>query len=140
MKPKTLKLNCYFCGGALKPDNAWFEIHDQETVPYTKEHVRFNQHGGKELYGSLAYPGNGESLVQDGKWQNFNHVVLFAHTECGPDIGYNFSFDRLDENWDKHLREKVWWWPGISEALRDARSAMSPFLMPTQRMLRKAAP
>src|SRR5438046_3003169 len=55
--------------------------------------------------------------------RNYGHVVLFAHTECGPDIGYNFSFDRLDENWDKHLREKAGWWPGISEALRERRDS-----------------
>ena len=123
MKPKTRKLKCYFCGGALRSDNAWFEIHDQETAPFHSEHIRFNQHGGKELYGALAYPGNGESLVEAGKWRNYSHVVLFAHTECGPDIGYNFSFDRLDENWDKHLREKAGWWPGISEALRERRDS-----------------
>ncbi len=57
MKPKTRKLKCYFCGGALRSDNAWFEIHDQETAPFHSEHIRFNQHGGKELYGALAYPG-----------------------------------------------------------------------------------
>jgi hypothetical protein len=126
MKSKKLELNCYFCGGALRPDNAWFEIHDQELAPFRgKAQVRFNEHGGKEECGSLAYPGNGEAIVEEGKWQDYARVVLFAHTECGPDIGYNFSFDRLDENWDKHLRGKTWWCSEISEALEIARSAMA---------------
>lgn len=125
-KSKKLDLPCYFCGGALRKDNAWFEIHDQELPPFRgKPLVRFNEHGGKEGCGGLAYPGNGEAIVGDGRWQDYERVVLFAHTGCGPDIGYNFSFDRLGEDWEKHLREKVWWSPGISDALETARRTMA---------------
>lgn|GEM_PF-3139882 len=124
MEPKTLKLKCYFCGGALKPENAWFEICDQELPPFRKPQVRFNEHGGKEERGGLAYPGNGDAIVADGQWESFNCVILFTHTECGPDVGYSFSFDRLGENWDEHLKEKVWWSPAIPEFLKIARYEM----------------
>jgi len=123
---KTLPLICYFCGGKLRTDNGWFEIYDQELPPFrAKPRVRFNRHHGREEYGSLAYPGNGEALVSEGRWNRFQPVVVFAHTECGPDIGYNFSFDRLNEDWDKHLRGKVWFSLAIPDALRTARSAMA---------------
>jgi hypothetical protein len=126
LKPKKLDLPCYFCGGALRKGDAWFEIHDQELPPYHgKPAIRFNEHGGKEECGGLAYPGSGEALVADRRWRDYARVVVFAHTKCGPDIGYNFSFDRLNENWEQHLREKVWWSPVISEALEIARSAMA---------------
>lgn len=126
INPHTaLKLPCYFCGGPLRRDNAWFEIHDQELPPFRcSDYIKFNQHGGKELYGELAYPGNGDWAVQSKRWHDFVRVVLFAHTECGPDVGYNFSFDRLAENWDRHLKGKVWWCFEIPEALKIARSAM----------------
>src|SRR5467141_1267898 len=100
MNSKTLKLKCYFCGGLLKLDNSFFEIYDQELPPFRKPQVRFNEHGGKEERGGLTYPGNGDAIVLDGQWQSFNRVVLFTHTNCGPDAGYAFSFDRLDEAWD----------------------------------------
>jgi hypothetical protein len=124
MKPRALDLYCYFCGGRLKSDNAWFEVHDQELPPFHKPLVRFNQHGGKEERGALAYPGNGENLALQGEWSSSNLVVLFAHTECGPDIGYNFPFERLNEDWDGHLQGKVWWCSVIAEALEIARKAM----------------
>ncbi len=119
---KKLALNCYFCGGALRSDDAHFEIFDQEQPPFSSDrtkHVRVNEHGRKELYGALDYPGNGE-----GTWKNFERVVLFAHTKCGPDAGYHFTFDRLGEDWDRHLREKTWHTIGISNALAIARKAM----------------
>lgn len=125
-KPKKLDLPCYFCGAALRKDDAWVEIHDQEQPPlHGKPLVRFNEHGGKEERGSLAYPGNGEALVADGRWRATAPVVLFAHTKCGPDLGYNFSFDRLGEEWEEHLREKLWWSPAILDALETARRAMA---------------
>ena len=124
MEPKTLNLKCYFCGGALKQDNAWFEIYDQELPPFQKPQVRFNEHGGKEERGGLAYPGNGDAIVADGQWKNFDRVVLFTHTECGPDVGYAFSFDRLGEDWDEHLQGKSWWCHAIADALEIARKAM----------------
>jgi|ERR1700733_15650954 len=119
---KKLALKCYFCGGALQSDDAHFEIFDQEERPFSsdrKDYVRFNEHGGQELYGALAYPGNG-----NGIWKNYRRVALFAHTGCGPDVGYNFTFDRLDENWDRQLGEKTWYTEGLSEALTVARKAM----------------
>ena len=122
---KRLKLHCYFCGGLLLSDNAHFEIYDRELPPFHSEHVRFNKHGGKELYGDLAYPGNGESIVQQGEWRSYERVVLFTHTKCGPDnVSYHFSFDRLGENWEQHLSEKGWWSPSILEALTVARKVM----------------
>jgi hypothetical protein len=121
----TLKLRCYFCGGNLKAGNAHVEIHDQELPPHRSQtHTRFNEHGGKEERGSLAYPGNGERLCDQGKWNDFERVVLFTHTECGPDGGYHFSFDRLDEDWESHLRSKAWWIPEIDEALTIARKGL----------------
>jgi hypothetical protein len=125
MKTKALKLKCYFCGGSLKTNDSWFEIYDQEMKPFHgKPGVRFNEHGGKELHGSLTYPGNGEAIVLDGRWSGFSRVVLFTHTKCGPDCGYPFSFDRLGEDWDRHLQGKVWWSGAIAEALETARKSM----------------
>jgi hypothetical protein len=116
---KKLALNCYFCGGALRSDDALFEIYDQAQPPFQSDRtnfVRFNQHGEQELYGALAYPGaiNG----------NYRRVVLFVHERCGPEVGYGFAFDRLGEDWDRHLREKTWYTEEISAALRVARKAM----------------
>jgi hypothetical protein len=119
IESKKLGLKCYFCGAALHSDDAHFEIFDQEQPPFSSNRsnfVRFNEHGGREIYGTLAYPGG-----IDGA---FKRVVRFAHTDCGPDVGYNFSFDRLGEDWDRHLREKLWHTEEISAALRVARNAM----------------
>ncbi len=116
---KKLALNCYFCGGALRSDDAHFEIFDQEQPPFSSDrtnYIRFNAHGGKERYGALDYPGNGEG--------NYKTVVVFAHTECGPDAGYHFTFDRLDENWNRQLEEKTWYTDSIADALVIARQAM----------------
>jgi hypothetical protein len=125
MTTRALKLKCYFCGGSLKTNDAFFEIYDQEIKPFNgKPGVRFNEHGGKELSGPLAYPGNGQGLVQDGRWRDYERVVLFTHTRCGPDCGYAFAFDRLGEHWEEHLQTKVWWPGVISEALETARNAM----------------
>lgn len=100
---------------------------DQETATFRSEPaVRFNQHGGKELRGALAYPGNGEDLVARQKWNDFRRLVLFAHTGCEPYFGYNFPFGRLsDLDWGKHLKEKSWWCGAIAEALEIARKAIS---------------
>jgi hypothetical protein len=60
-EPKTLKLKCYFCGGPLTADDAHLEIYDQEEPPFSSDRtnfVRFNEHGGQEIYGRLVYPGN----------------------------------------------------------------------------------
>jgi len=116
---KKLALNCYFCGAALRSDDALFEIYDQAQPPFRSDRtnfVRFNRYGGKELYGALAYPGGIEG--------NYRRVVLFAHGGCGPEVGYGFAFDRLGEDWDRHLREKTWYTEEISAALRVARKAM----------------
>jgi hypothetical protein len=120
MVAKILNLNCYFCGALLKSDDAHFEVFDQAQPPFTSDrtnYVRSNKHGGKELYGSLRYPGTGEG--------NYKLAVLFAHSDCGPsDSGYRFTFDRLGEHWDEQLRENTWWAPVIAEALRTARASM----------------
>jgi hypothetical protein len=116
---KKLALNCYFCGRALSSDDALFEIYDQAQPPFRSDrtnYVRFNQHGRQEIYGALAYPGG-----IDG---NYRRVVLFAHEQCGPEVGYGFAFDRLGEDWDRDLRQKSWYTEEMSAALRVARKAM----------------
>ena len=116
---KRLALNCYFCGGALHSDDALFEIYDQAQPPFRSDRtnfVRFNRHGEQEVYGALAYPG--------GINGTYRRVVLFAHQQCGREVGYGFAFDRLGEDWDGHLREKTWYTEEISAALRVARKAM----------------
>jgi hypothetical protein len=119
---KKLDLKCYFCSAQLRTDNAYFEIYDQEQRPFTSDrtnHVRFNEHGGKEIYGALAYPGNGED-----RWENCTRVVVFAHGSCGPDCGYAFSFDRLGEDWDRQLSGKTWYCDVIGNTLKVAQTAM----------------
>lgn len=119
MASRTLILKCYFCGKPLKSDNAHFEIFDQEQPPFTSEEserIRVNERGKKGTYGELTHPGCGEG--------NYKTVVLFAHTKCGPDSGYSFEFERLDESWDEHLQEKTWWAPVITAGLAKARAAM----------------
>jgi hypothetical protein len=118
---KTRALNCYFCSKPLKSNDAQFCIFDQEQPPFTTDRsdfVRVNEHGEKEEYGELIYPGGGEGEV------NYKTVVLFAHTECGPDSGYCFTFDRLGEHWDEHLTEKTWRKAVIFRSLATARNAM----------------
>jgi len=124
-RPKRLELICYFCSGRLHSDDAHFEIYDQELPPFHSEHVRFNEHGARELHGTLAYPGIGESLTREGRWSGYERVALFTHTTCGHDRGYHFKFDRLGENWEQKLSEKGWWTPSIAEALTVARNGMN---------------
>ena len=114
-----LPLNCYFCGRALSSDDALLEIYDQAQPPFSSDrtnYVRLNHHGRQEIYGALAYPGR--------MYGTYKRVVLFAHEQCGPEVGYGFAFDRLDKDWDRHLREKTWYTEEISAALRVARKAM----------------
>lgn len=122
-RSKQLSLRCYFCGGHLRSNDAHLEIYDQ--APPSSEYVRFNEHGGKEIYGRLAYPGVGEGMVSRGTWTDFQRVVLFTHTDCGPDVGYAIAFHRLNEDdWERHLREKSWWVEAIEESLAVARESL----------------
>jgi hypothetical protein len=114
-----LRLNCYFCGRELSSDDALLEIYDQAQPPFSSDrtnYVRLNHYGRQEIYGALAYPG-----AMDG---TYRRVVLFAHEGCGPEVGYGFTFDRLGEAWDCHLRGKSWYTEEMSAALRVARKAM----------------
>ena len=107
-----LDLDCYFCGAKLIRSSAWLQIYDRAPFQYQGSLTRFN-YGGRE---ALAYPGAGA--------KGWRRVVVFAHTYCGPDCGYNISFDRLHEDdWDEHLREKTWWCPSITEAFNRARKS-----------------
>jgi hypothetical protein len=133
MASKDLDLDCYFCGKALKSDDAYFVICDRELPPFSTDRtkfVRINEHGDEEVYGVISYP--------EGIDKNFERVVLFAHAKCGSDDGYAFSFDRLGEDWDEHLHEKPWWAPVIDVALARARASMG-IKKPRPREYRKGA-
>jgi hypothetical protein len=101
------------------------EIYDQAPPDPASGNVRFNEHGGKEVYGVLRYPGVGEGCVSRGDWEDFSRVVLFTHTDCGPDCGYAIPFHRINDNWDRHLSEKTWCDECIDEALTIAREALT---------------
>ena len=111
-------LLCSFCGKRLAAKNGWLEIYDEEVGPPFRSArclPRFTQDGGRDIGGALAYPGKGAGAVDRGEWNGASTVVLFAHTACGPDIGYAIELTRISakDDWDCHLREKVWWTPVI---------------------------
>ena len=116
---------CYFCAAPIATiDSGCVELFDQETGPPFKAqtHDRFNTYGGREVRGSLAYPGNGQHLVTSGKWSSWRSVAILSHMGCGPDGGYWIPWDRVEEPWEEHLSRKAWWFYGIGDALEIARS------------------
>jgi hypothetical protein len=135
---------CYFCGRDLKPDDAWFEVCDMETAPYRAKTIRcVNPEGGLaegvEYRGALAYPGSGPWKVQSGMWSGWERALLFAHTACGPDIGYNFKFAdyvAAEAKWVAHLREKDWWWCNLPGQIECALIMMKMRSVPNRRPLR----
>jgi hypothetical protein len=112
---------CYFCGGRISVKDGFLTFFDQESGPPFKAPtgVRFLPAGGREEYGELAYPGNGEGMVSNGRWRDLLIRAVLCHQRCGPDIGYWFDLERLRRE-HTELRRHVWKKPWAFLELEDA--------------------
>jgi hypothetical protein len=119
---------CYFCGGTVSVRDGFLTFYDQEAGPPFKAPtgVRFLQNGGREEFGELAYPGNGEDLVRRGRWRDLLIRAVLCHQACGPDIGYWLDLERVRREHAelrRHCFRKRWAFLELNDAFDMAVAA-----------------